>query len=239
MREELFKDYYSYYKDGNPSDFRKRFIYLDDDYANLLPRDKNAVIIDVGCGMGHFLLYLKNKGYNNIEGIDICDEQVKWCRNNVCRNVEKVDDLLAFFTHSGESAFDLVIMNDLIEHLPKSEMLDILTKIRKSLKPGGGLICRLPNMSNIFGVYLLYNDFTHETGFTENSVRQLLQLSGFSNIVIFGNKVRINSLWKKPLYYLFLSMFNKFTQMALKYVYMPGSKQPEIMTTFLIARAEK
>lgn len=238
MREKLFKNYHSFYKDVNVSDFKKRYIYLDDDYANLLPLDKNAAIIDVGCGMGYFLLYLKNKGYNNIEGVDICDEQVKWCRNNVCRNVEKVDNLLNYFSQS-ISLYDLIIMNDLIEHLPKEEIVEMLAMARKSLKPGGHLICRLPNMSNIFGVYLLYNDFTHETGFTEYSLQQLLQLSGFSNIVILGNKVRINSLWKKPLYYLLSSMFNKFIHMALRYVYMPGSKQPEIMTTFLIARAEK
>ena len=187
---------------------------------------------------GALLLYLKNKGYNNIEGIDICDEQVKWCRNNICKNVKNRRPF-GFFTHSGESAFDLVIMNDLIEHLPKSEIVDILTGVRKSLKPGGSLICRLPNMSNIFGVYLLYNDFTHEAGFTENSVRQLLNLSGFNDIVISGNKTRVNCLWKKPLFYLFSLISNTFITLALKYIYMPGSKQPRIMNTFLIAAARE
>lgn len=238
MKERLFKNYHSYYKDGNTADLKKREAYLDDDYGKLLPSDKNAVIIDVGCGMGHFLWYLQNKGYHNIKGIDICDEQLEWCKNNVCKNVEKVDDLLTFFLHSG-AAFDLIIMNDLIEHLPKGEMVDILTGARKSLKPGGTLVCRLPNMSNIFGIYLLYNDFTHETGFTENSLRQLLHLSGFNDVVISGNKTRINCLWKKPLFYLFSLISNKFITLALKYIYMPGSKQPRIMNTFLIAAARE
>lgn len=238
MKKRLFENYHSYYKDGNVSDFKKRYVYLDDDYAQLLPGNKDAEIIDVGCGMGHFLSYLQDKGYRNIKGIDICDEQVEWCKKNVCKNVEKIDDLLAFFPRCGRS-FDLIIMNDLIEHLRKDEMADILSAARKSLKAGGVLICRLPNMSNIFGVYLLYNDFTHETGFTEYSLRQLLHLAGFNEVIIKGNKTRINSLWKKPLFYLVSFLFNKFIAMALRYVYMPGSKQPEIMSTFLIAIAKE
>ncbi len=238
MKKRLFENYHSYYKNGNAPDFKKRYVYLDDDYAKLLPRDKDAAIIDVGCGMGHFLSYLQSKGYRNIKGIDICGEQVEWCEKNVCEKVEKVDDLLTFFLNSG-AAFDLIIMNDLIEHLAKDEMVDILSAARKSLKPAGALICRLPNMSNIFGVYLLYNDFTHETGFTEYSLRQLLQLSGFNNLVIKGNKTRINSLWKRPLFYLVSFLFNKFIATALRYVYMPGSKQPGIMSTFLIAIAKE
>ena len=133
----------------------------------------------------------------------------------------------------------MIIMNDLIEHLAKEEMVDILSAARRALKQGGALMCRLPNMSNIFGVYLLYNDFTHETGFTEYSLRQLLQLSGFNDMVIKGNKTRINSLWKRPLFYLVSFLFNKFIAMGLRYAYMPCSKQPEIMSTFLIAMAKE
>lgn len=238
MKKRLFENYHSYYKDSNTADFRKRYVYLDDDYAKLLPANKDAAIIDVGCGMGHFLSYLQHKGYHNIKGIDICDEQVEWCKNNVCKGAEKIDDLLAFFLRS-ERAFDLIIMNDLIEHLTKDEIVDVLSAARKSLKKGGALICRLPNMSNIFGVYLLYNDFTHETGFTEYSLRQLLHLAGFNDIVIKGNKTRINSLWKRPFFYLVSFLFNKFISTALRYVYMPGSKQPGIMSTFLIGIAKE
>ena len=88
-QKRLFENYHSYYKDGNDLDFKKRYVYLDDDYASLLPGNKEAAIIDVGCGMGHFLSYLQSKGYHNIRGVDICDDQVDWCKKNVCNNAEK------------------------------------------------------------------------------------------------------------------------------------------------------
>ncbi|MCP4709471.1 MAG: hypothetical protein GY869_12660 [Planctomycetes bacterium] len=36
-----------------------------------LPRDKDAAILEVACGGGYLLHFLKNKGYRNLSGIDI------------------------------------------------------------------------------------------------------------------------------------------------------------------------
>lgn len=237
-REKLFNNYHLYYKGGNIGNVEDRFIYYDDDYAGHLPENKNANILDVGCGMGHFLSYLKNKGYVNLQGVDICNEQVEWCKENVLTEVMKVESLESFFSSTKE-VFDMITMNDLVEHLPKESIVDVLVEARKCLKSDGKLLVRLPNMSNIFGIYLFYNDFTHETGFTEYSLRQLLNLSGFNDIEIFGNKVRVNSLWKRFFRYLIATVFNTWITVALKYVYMPGSKQPTIMSTFLIALAKE
>lgn len=47
-----------------------------------LPNEKDTRILDLGCGMGHFLYFLKANGYNNYLGIDFCDENIKFCRDN-------------------------------------------------------------------------------------------------------------------------------------------------------------
>src|SRR5438445_12979718 len=40
-------------------------------YAPHLPDDRKAKILDLGCGMGHFLYFLKQAGYANHWGIAI------------------------------------------------------------------------------------------------------------------------------------------------------------------------
>ena len=42
-------------------------------------------IIDVGCGNGKNILYLKNKNYTNIFGCDISSSQVDICKNKNLR----------------------------------------------------------------------------------------------------------------------------------------------------------
>src|SRR4051812_37311495 len=52
-------------------------------YAPLLPADKNAKILDIGCGLGHFLYFLKSEGYVNHWGIDLGSEQIHQCREKI------------------------------------------------------------------------------------------------------------------------------------------------------------
>src|SRR6185503_12315942 len=44
--------------------------------SNFLPKDKEAKIIDLGCGIGGFIKSISQAGYSNIEGIDISEESV-------------------------------------------------------------------------------------------------------------------------------------------------------------------
>ena len=239
MSKDFFDNYFDFYNKGISNNFEKLSSYYKDDYDKLLPEDKNLSILDIGCGMGHFLYYLSKKGYTNIKGIDICEEQVKAAQKNVpASSVEKTADLRKFLLESKES-YDVITMNDVLEHLDKDEIVDILRTIKDKLTSSGTFICRVPNLSNIFGVYLLYNDFTHEIGFTEYSLRQTLELSGFKNINVFGNFTRVNSLWKRIIFNTLRKAFFFVIKMIFAYIYMPGSQQPKIFTAFLIAVAKK
>ena len=51
--------------------------YLKDE----LPIDKAAPILDIGCGFGQMLLRIKDAGHSNIEGVDIGNESVDFCKN--------------------------------------------------------------------------------------------------------------------------------------------------------------
>ena len=46
-------------------------------FKGTLPEDKDARIIDVACGAGHFLYFLQNQEYTNAWGIDSSKEQLE------------------------------------------------------------------------------------------------------------------------------------------------------------------
>jgi len=238
MRENFYKNYSEFYSSGISDDMSKVCSYYEDDYRNILPKNKDAKIFDIGCGMGHFLYYLLKKGYHNIKGVDICREQVNAAKKLVSADIQKISDLKSYLSKSTET-FDVITMNDVLEHLDKKEIIEVLGEVKNKLNPSGIFICRVPNMSNIFGIYLLYNDFTHEIGFTEHSITQVLRSVGFEDIAVYGNKTRINSFWKKVLFNAAQRVFFSMIKLILAYIYMPGSRQPKIMTTFLIAVSAK
>ena len=89
-------------------------------------------------------------------------------------------------------------MNDVIEHIHKNKIIPILKLIYSSLPIGGTLIIKTPNLENPFCSYTRYSDFTHQIGFTGNSLVQVLKMSGFNDISIYPykkrNKMAINEL---------------------------------------------
>lgn len=77
----------------------------------------------------------------------------------------------------------------MIEHFGKDEIVGLLRAIHDALAPGGAVIIRTINCSSILGSDVRYTDFTHETGFTERSLRQVLMACGFKRILITDGKV--------------------------------------------------
>ena len=183
-RDRLFSEYYeSSYKHGNiltPEQFELSAQYYERDYQGLMPAHKDAAMLDFGCGVGDFLFYAKKKGYTNYYGIDISKQQVDYCKTHISDRTEFIDG--KSFLKDKETVYDLITAHDVLEHVPKGEVMAVLGLIHHALKKGGTLIIRVPNMSNPFGLDARFNDFTHEVGFTTKSLHQILTVAGFTHI---------------------------------------------------------
>ncbi|MFH1062927.1 MAG: class I SAM-dependent methyltransferase [Candidatus Omnitrophota bacterium] len=151
-------------------------------YASYLPEKKDAKILDVGCGGGHFLYYLRHKGYNNFMGIDISAQQVKFCQEKIKAEIINEDAFEFLGKHKQE--FDLIAAHDILEHIKKERVIEFLKLTHAALKPGGQVFLRTPNCGNPMSIRLRYADFTHEFCVTEKSFYQILYLAGFRNIKI-------------------------------------------------------
>jgi 2-polyprenyl-3-methyl-5-hydroxy-6-metoxy-1,4-benzoquinol methylase len=183
--QEYFDAVYAPANDLSPRRFDKTADDFRAAYGPLLPENKGAHILDVGCGAGYFLYFLDKQGYVNYEGIDISPQQVAHCRAHVTPRAEVAD---AFdYLDGKEGSFDMILAHDVLEHVAKDRLAAFTKKLFAALKPGGILIVRVPNMSNPLAAHGRYIDLTHEVGFTERSLHQLLYLSGFRDITLKGS----------------------------------------------------
>ncbi|MCK5240865.1 class I SAM-dependent methyltransferase [bacterium] len=149
-----------------------------------MPKDKNAVIMDVACGAGHFMYFLKKEGYQNVVGIDISSEQLELAKQMDVRSVKEEDLFTYLPQHSGQ--YDMILGNDIIEHLNKDEVLQLLDAMFTALKPGGKILISTENAASLFGASRVFIDFTHEQGFTPISLNQVLRVCGFDEVSVYG-----------------------------------------------------
>jgi 2-polyprenyl-3-methyl-5-hydroxy-6-metoxy-1,4-benzoquinol methylase len=153
-------------------------------YGSFLPENKTTRILDLACGMGYFLYYLQQEGYTNYWGIDISKEQLEIARAMGITQVQEAD--LHSYLPQHQEEFDLIIANDIIEHFTKDEIIRFLDLLYSALKPGGQVIISTANMASLYGARTAYLDFTHETGFTPESLAQILRVCKFAEVKVYG-----------------------------------------------------
>lgn len=155
---------------------------FEKNYQRFFPADKEDGILDIGPGKGEMLTCLKNLGYTNLQAVDISASVVHYI-NELGFNGYIANDLPTFL--KGQK-YALITMCDVVEHIPKNQIVEIMTAVRKALTEDGLLIVQVPNMQSITANLFLYDDFTHETGYTERSLTQLMKLAGFSAVECHG-----------------------------------------------------
>lgn len=142
-----------------------------------LPPNRNARILDVGCGRGYALSALKHLGYEHLSGIDIDAGQVRFAQK-LGHHVVQVENSTDYLnTHCAE--YDLVLLMDVLEHLPTESQCTLLNAIRESLREAGSLLCTVPNAASPLASYWRHVDFTHRCSFTRESLHFVLDQSGF------------------------------------------------------------
>jgi 2-polyprenyl-3-methyl-5-hydroxy-6-metoxy-1,4-benzoquinol methylase len=184
-----FQRYYdSFYKGLHEwRDYEKSSTGYSEWYHDCLPSDREARILDIGCGDGKFLFFLKRNGYVGSEGLELSACLADIAGKRVGCPVHVVDDTVDFLSrHRGR--YDTVTMNDVLEHIPKEDIIHFLSVAREALVPGGNLVVNVPQVSGFTSLYCRYVDFTHQIIFSEMSLRQVLLLAGFEHIRFIREK---------------------------------------------------
>lgn len=173
------------------------------DFVPYLPSDREgARILDIGCGQGALVAALCDKGFTQTMGVDVSPEQVRIAHDRGLDQVHLGD--LSEWVGADSEPWSAILATDVLEHLDRTEVLDVFDKVRSGLVDGGRFIARVPNALSPFGGAIRYGDFTHETWFTARSVQQLSRAAGFSKVdvlpcrpVVHGAKSVVRSVvWR-------------------------------------------
>ncbi len=143
-----------------------------------LPRPDSDVL-DLGCGLGE-LLYACEDRAQSLTGVNICSPEIETARNFVDAQFHCADVL--DFLRGTNSQFDWIGCMNLLEHLGKDEILEVLALSSERLRPGGVFVAMVPNAISPYSAVTRYWDFTHRIAFTPNNFQQLLPLTKFDKV---------------------------------------------------------
>jgi len=145
----------------------------------------NGSIVDVGCATGALLRDLKEHGTWQLTGVEPVPEVAEMARStglNVVTGVLEEANLPS-------SAFDLAIMNHVLEHVPDPSL--VVRQVVRILKPGGRFTGEIPAPvcleRILFGKYWGgYHLPRHLTFFGPSQIKRFLENHGFEEVKTTG-----------------------------------------------------
>lgn len=157
------------------------------DLVNLFKKDRDESInvLEIGCGTGATLLYIKNLYKNaNLYGIEKGKNSAKiasTCADIINEDVEKV-----IFPYE-ENFFDYIILGDVLEHL--KDPWELLKKINLYLKSDGHILAVIPNIMHISVIREIINgSFTYEEeGILDKTHLRFFTLNEISKMFVMAN----------------------------------------------------
>lgn len=145
------------------------------------------IILDVGCASGRLGAALKDRQKERqVIGIEHNPAVAKEARKVLDKVL--VGDIQSMKLPLRKGSFDCIIFADVLEHL--ADPLTVLQRLKKYLRPGGYIICSIPNMRHYTVILKLlmrgwnYEEYglfdkTHLRFFSRESMRNLIEKAGF------------------------------------------------------------
>lgn len=144
---------------------------------------KEMRVLEVGPGLGEFESYLNDKGVDDIDIVDndknILDyvsRKYKISKRCLIKDIALIDKNL--------SQYNFIFLMQVLEHIPASQYASTLRVLYKHLEKGGFLIIVVPNANNPLGLVERYGDLQHTGSFTEQSLRDLVNVSNIEDYTI-------------------------------------------------------
>lgn len=139
--------------------------------GSLIDKGKGQTFLDIGCGMGGYLLAARDMGYS-VTGVEPSKEH-----SMVASNVADLEIIDGYYSHSLlKTKFDVVMLSHVIEHIYMPG--DFIKSILIDILPGGRLIVITPNTaslaSRVTGKYWsMYKPVDHVTMLTKKGLKAI------------------------------------------------------------------
>jgi len=113
-----------------------------DQYVLPLNIPKNGKILDLGCGPGYFLDYMKEQGYTDLTGVSLSPEDVRMCEEKG-HTIKKYD--MSFLPQKDgyyDESVDFIFLRHSLEHSPYP--IFTLMEYNRVLKQGSKMYIEVP-----------------------------------------------------------------------------------------------
>ena len=149
-----------------------------DDYLPLFAGASD--VLDVGCGRGEFLGLLRQRGIP-ARGVDTNDAMVQLCR---ARGLDvECDDALRYLERQADGSLGGLIAVQVVEHFDPAYLLQFLETAHHKLRGGAPLVLETINAACWMAFFETYlRDITHRQALHPDTLRYLVQTSGFSHV---------------------------------------------------------
>jgi len=160
---------------GKKADIRKRV----EDYVPIFAGASN--VLDVGCGRGELLDALRESGVTSLRGVDVSPAMVDICRGRGF-NVE-LGDALGYVGAQPDGSLGGLIAIQVVEHFTPAYLTRFLEAAYHALAPGAPIVLETINPNCWMAFFETYiRDLTHQQPLHPDTLRHLVQASGFSNV---------------------------------------------------------
>jgi cyclopropane fatty-acyl-phospholipid synthase-like methyltransferase len=141
------------------------------------------------------------------------------------------------FLENPAGSYDLIIAEQEINHLTKEEILIFLNLCRMRLAEAGTLLVHSLNGANpITGSEALAQNFDHYNTFTEYSLRQILEHTGFGEVNVFPLNLYV--FYNNPLNYVAL-LADRINTLIFRINFILYGKHNRIFTKKIAATGKK
>ncbi|NPV05195.1 MAG: class I SAM-dependent methyltransferase [Syntrophaceae bacterium] len=178
---EYFKSHYTEKLPVDSPEMQRRLSQQSHRLRFFRPLKKEGLVVDIGCGMGYFLLAAKRAGYG-VRGVDLSD----WAASYITGELQipvSIGPMDAI--ELGEGTVDVLTLWHSLEHM--RHPLESLNRMAGWLKPEGLLVIEVPNHEGTDAVKMgaEWPDWDlpyHLYHFAPRSLRALLAATGFEVI---------------------------------------------------------
>jgi SAM-dependent methyltransferase len=232
-RIEPFDSYWQAPKDVEKG-YDSFYHYYKANFLPHIPAERDASILVISCGPGYLVNLLKQQGYSRVKGIDSDPTKVALAKK---RGLDCQTARAFPYLSKSPGVFDVIVSEQELNHLTLDEMMICLKLCRRSLKAGGILLVYGLNGANpLVGSENLAHNIDHFSTFTEYSLRQVLDLSGFTDIRLLPLKLYV--FWKKPANYVGLAA-TTLIELFCRVCFILYGKDVKILTKKLAAVCRK
>jgi SAM-dependent methyltransferase len=159
---------------GPQSEIRRRV----EDYVPILTSASD--VLDVGCGRGELLDLLKERGVS-ARGVDTNAAMVELCRARGLQ-VER-GDAVSYLDRQTDGALGGLVAIQVVEHFEPEYLIRFLETAYLKMRPAAPLVLETINPACWMAFFETYiRDLTHRRPLHPDTLRYLVQASGFQNV---------------------------------------------------------